>query len=57
MRDYALSLLTEELAEEHEYVKVVREAMLRILPMSEAKVPASSLIREFISGGTYHKLY
>ena len=57
MKRYALKLLTEELASEHEYVRVVREAMLRVAELDESLIPENSLIREFISGGTYHKIY
>lgn len=57
MKRYALELLTEELAAEHDYVRVIREAMLKTVELDESLVPENSLIREFISGGTYHKIY
>ena len=57
MKNFALELLTEELANEVEYVRIIRDAMLKIESLDEALVPKNSLIREFISGGTYHKIY
>lgn len=57
MKSYALKLLTEELAAEYDYVCVIRDAMLKMSELDEAIVPENSLIREFISGGTYHKIY
>ena len=57
MKRFALRLLTEELASEVEYVRIIRDAMLKVEELDEALVPENSLIREFISGGTYHKIY
>ena len=57
MRSYALNLLTEELAGADEYVKIVRRALEKFLPVDEGLVPQSSLIREFIPGGIYEQLY
>lgn len=57
MRPYALSLLTEELANRSEYVRVVRDALSLVLPLDSSLVPSDSLIREFISGGKYHTVY
>ncbi len=57
MKRFALKLLTEELASEVEYVRIIREAMLKMEELDEELVPENSLIREFISGGTYHKIY
>ena len=57
MKSFALELLTEELASEVEYVRIVRDAMQKLSELDESLVPENSLIREFISGGTYHKIY
>lgn len=57
MKRLALELLTEELAAEEPYVKVIRDAMLKVSELDASLVPENSLIREFISGGTYHKIY
>ena len=57
MKSFALKLLTEELASEIEYVKIIREALLKTETLDASLVPENSLIREFISGGTYHKIY
>ncbi len=57
MRRYAEQLLTPELAKEHSYIDIVRSAILSVTPISPELVPENSLIREFISGGIYHKKY
>lgn len=57
MKRCALDLLSEELAEEIEYVRIIRDAMLKLRELDESLIPENSLIREFISGGTYHKIY
>ena len=57
MRPFALSLLSEELAEGDEYVRVVRDALIEVTPVEEKLVPDNSLIREFIPGGMYESLY
>ena len=57
LRDYALSLITEEIAEREPYAKTVREALKKIPSINEQLVPDTSLIREFIPGGKYEALY
>ena len=57
MRPFALKLLSEELAKSDGYVRILREALLKILPIEEELVPLDSLIREFIPGGKYESLY
>ena len=57
MKSRALSLLSEELAQKDEYVKIVLDAVRLISPIEESYIPKNSLIREFIAGGIYDKIY
>ena len=57
MRDYALPLLTEEIASLDPYARTVRDALLLAESIDSALVPENSLIREFIPGGIYEDLY
>ena len=57
MKSKALSLLSEELAQKDEYVKIVLDAVRLIYPIEESYIPKNSLIREFIAGGIYDKIY
>ena len=57
MRHYVLDLIPECLADSSEYINTVLSAINKIVPIDESLVPEDSLIREFIQGGIYEKLY
>lgn len=57
MRDLALNLISDDLAEKNQYAKAVKRALLASVSISESLIPDDSLIREFIPGGIYESLY
>ncbi len=57
MRERALALISRELSERSSFAAIVFTALRAVEPLSEDAVPADSLIREFISGGIYDKIY
>lgn len=57
MRERALALISRELSEENSFAAIVFTAMRAVEPLDEEMVPDDSLIREFISGGIYDKIY
>ena len=57
MRPFVERLISSELAEKNDYAHTVREALIKVMPISFSLVPESSLIREFIPGGIYEELY
>ncbi len=57
MRERALALISRELSHGNSYAATVLTAMRAVEPLDEALVPEDSLIREFISGGIYDKIY
>ncbi len=57
MRERALALISRELSEENSFAAIVFTAMRAVEPLDEQLVPDDSLIREFISGGIYDKIY
>ena len=57
MRRYAEELIDGELERQSEYAHTVISALRRAEPIAESLVPENSLIREFIPGGIYEKLY
>ena len=57
MRDLALKLIDEELAEKNPYAKTVKRALEASVSTPVDLVPEDSLIREFIPGGIYEDLY
>lgn len=57
LREYALALITEEIASSEPYAKTVRDALIKLPSLPPELVPDSSLIREFIPGGKYEALY
>lgn len=57
MRDRALALLSVAAVEDSEYAKIVKDALSRINAVDSGLIPANSLIREFIGGGIYEKIY
>ncbi len=57
MKDFALNLISDELAEKNPYAKTVKRALLASVSAPESMIPQDSLIREFIPGGIYESLY
>ena len=57
MRDRALALLSVAAVEDSEYAKIVKDALSRINAVDSGLIPENSLIREFIGGGIYEKIY
>ena len=57
MRERALALISRELSERNSFAAIVFTALRAVEPLDEALVPEDSLIREFISGGIYDKIY
>lgn len=57
MRPFAEGLISEELSERSDYVNTVITALRMAEPISAELIPQNSLIREFIPGGIYEKLY
>ncbi|MBR2930565.1 MAG: hypothetical protein IKC32_04980 [Clostridia bacterium] len=57
MRERALKLISRELSQRNSFAAIVFTAMRAVEPLDESLVPPDSLIREFISGGIYHKIY
>lgn len=57
MRERALSLISRDLSNRNSFAAIVFTALRAVEPLDEALVPADSLIREFISGGIYDKIY
>lgn len=57
MRERALSLISRELSERSSFAAIVFTALRAVEPLDEGLVPENSLIREFISGGIYDKIY
>ena len=57
MKPYVEQLISPELAERNVYAATVLRAMKRIVAAKEERVPADSLIREFLPGGKYEHLY
>lgn len=57
MRQFARKLISTELAGKNEYAKTVLDAIMQVEPLDISLVPESSLIREFIPGGSYEQLY
>lgn len=57
MRERALALISRELSERSSFAAIVFTALRAVEPLDEDIVPADSLIREFISGGIYDKIY
>jgi len=57
MRPFAERLISDELAARDAYAKTVKDALLAAEPISDSLIPDGSLIREFIPGGIYEKLY
>ncbi len=57
MKERAIKLITEGEAKNDAYAQTVLRALERIEPIDEALVPADSLMREFIGGGTYEEIY
>lgn len=57
MRERALALISRELSEQNSFAAIVFTALRAVEPLDEELVPENSLIREFISGGIYDKIY
>ena len=57
MKKRAEALLDRAELRDDAYSAVVLQAIKQIAPISEELVPENSLIREFISGGIYDKIY
>lgn len=57
MRERALALISRELSEINSFAAIVFTALRAVEPLDEELVPENSLIREFISGGIYDKIY
>ena len=57
MRSFAEAQITQEVAEENDYARIVLSAIKLVLPISYELVPEDSLIREFLPGGVYEHLY
>ena len=57
MRERALALISRELSERNSFAAIVFTALRAVEPLGEDIVPDDSLIREFISGGIYDKIY
>ncbi len=57
MRPFVLKLISEELANDDAYAKTVRDALFAVAPIDLSSVPETSLIREFVPGGIYERLY
>lgn len=57
MRERALKLISRELSEANSFAAIVFTALRAVEPLDEELVPKNSLIREFISGGIYDKIY
>ena len=57
MRERALALISRDLSERSSFAAIVFTALRAVEPLDEALVPEDSLIREFISGGIYDKIY
>lgn len=56
LRDRALALL-DKTTRDQDYVAIIKNALSGITEVPSELVPATSLIREFISGGIYEDLY
>ena len=57
MRPFALKLLAAEEVASDPYVELVKRALDRIITVDISLVPDNSLIREFVAGGIYEKIY
>ena len=57
MKPIAEALLSADGARENEYAKIVAAALRKLNAISCDLVPTNSLIREFIGGGIYEKIY
>lgn len=57
MREFAEGVISDELAERYTFLDLVRSALREATPIDPELVPSDSLMREFISGGRYEKLY
>ena len=57
MRPFADRLLRISELDGDPYVETVRAALERIITVDVSLVPANSLIREFVAGGIYEKIY
>jgi len=57
MRPFALKLLDVPALSSDPYVQTVKAALDRIITIDEKLVPDNSLIREFVAGGIYEKIY
>ncbi len=57
MRPFAEGLISEELAKRSDYVNTVISGLRKAEPIRAELIPDNSLIREFIPGGIYEKLY
>ena len=57
MRPFALKLLAAEEVASDPYVELVKRALDRIITVDVSLVPDNSLIREFVAGGIYEKIY
>lgn len=57
MKPYAIKLISDELAEKNAYAKTVKRALSASVSATDDIVPNDSLIREFIPGGIYERLY
>lgn len=57
MRERALKLISRELSDRSSFAAIVFTALRAVEPLDEELVPENSLIREFISGGIYDKIY
>ena len=57
MRPLAEKLLAVPELDSDEYVAIVKSALKRIIAIDVSLVPDNSLIREFVGGGIYEKIY
>ena len=57
MRQLAEKLLSDSTLDGDPYVEAVRAALKRFIAVEIDLVPANSLIREFVAGGIYEKIY
>ena len=57
MRPFAEALITEDIYDSDEIVRVAYDAVRRAEPLPLECLPRTSLIREFVPGGIYEQLY
>ena len=57
LKPFAMKLLNDEIVDASPYARIVRVAISKIPELPSEIVPQTSLIREFIPGGIYEKLY